>query len=158
MFPIKIKEILIIFAIFPFHFGFVCLNNVTALITQPYQLTASPNNVSNSFDISSFENFADEYNIEDISTNDSLNVLNSMNEDYGSNRKLTILVSQQNPFVIYSEKNNSCQPNGLDILILENFALKFDFDIEYLMINETLNEVFSSQKSTEEFFLNFPTS
>lgn len=58
------------------------------------------------------------------------------------NKKIRVMVSQYEPYVIF--KNNSYQPYGLDIAILDNFALKYNLTIEYIRMNVSLHQIFNS--------------
>lgn len=60
--------------------------------------------------------------------------------------KISIAVSERIPFVIL-KKNTT--PSGLDIAIIENFAQKFNLQIEYITLNSSLNLI-----STEKEYLN----
>lgn len=67
-----------------------------------------------------------------------------------SSRKITVMVSQSEPFAIF--KNENPKFKGLDTTIVENFGRKYHFQIEYIKANESLKEVFSSENRTEIFF------
>lgn len=60
---------------------------------------------------------------------------------------ITVMVSQSKPFAFY--ENHSLK--GLDVHIMENFANRFKLQIEYILTNETLNEVFSTNDRFEQF-------
>lgn len=66
--------------------------------------------------------------------------------------KITVLISEQDPFVIFSKRNQAIKPNGLDIFILDAFASKFNLKIEYIKIEKSLNLIFDSHVMTKKFF------
>lgn len=66
-------------------------------------------------------------------------------------RELKVMISQRIPFITY--QNQSSQPKGLDILILEHFAKTHNFQIEYVKSNESLHEVSKSNKRMNDFFI-----
>lgn len=61
-----------------------------------------------------------------------------------SNGKISVMLSERNPFVFFNENGT---PVGLDISIIENFAQKFHLRIDYIVINSSLNEIFSNEKN-----------
>lgn len=66
---------------------------------------------------------------------------------------ITVMVSSQvEPFVIY--KSNQQPLKGFDVNIVENFAIKHKLNINFIISNESLNEVFSSDdvKGISHFF------
>lgn len=60
-----------------------------------------------------------------------------------SNREITVALSEQKPFVIL---NRNETPKGLDVLIIENFAMKFNLRIKYFVINSSLNAALSDRE------------
>lgn len=69
-----------------------------------------------------------------------------------SPNKFTVLVSQTKPFAFY--ENHSLK--GLDIEIIRNFARKFNLQIKYVILNESLNVAFSTEKRFEDFTRSVP--
>lgn len=65
--------------------------------------------------------------------------------------KLTVMVSLANPFAIYDSRTQSLK--GLDVILVDNFAKKFNLLPDYVIANQSLNEAFSSDESTERFLL-----
>lgn len=56
--------------------------------------------------------------------------------------KIIVAFSERKPFVILNSKK---EPHGLDVIIIQNFAEKFSFDVKYVFVNESLNYVFSDE-------------
>ena len=56
-------------------------------------------------------------------------------------RKITVLVSQSKPFAFY--ENGAFK--GLDVNIVENFAKKFNLNVEYTVPHESLNKMFLAE-------------
>lgn len=52
--------------------------------------------------------------------------------------KITVALSERRPFVVFDEDGT---PKGLDVLLIENFARKFNFQIDYYIMDsfENLN-------------------
>lgn len=69
-------------------------------------------------------------------------------------RKIRVLVSQRSPFaVLQTDDPTSAQsPEGLDILILNEFAKKYGLEIEYSISDVSLHQVFSSDELAKKFF------
>lgn len=68
-------------------------------------------------------------------------------------QKIKVLVSQRSPFaVLPSDDTNSQNPEGLDILILNEFAKRYGLEIEYSISDVLLHQVFSSNELAEYFF------
>lgn len=65
----------------------------------------------------------------------------------GSNH-INVLISERNPFFIL-EKTGS--PRDLDVSIIENFAVKFNLQINYIFINSSLNSVVANEDHFNEF-------
>lgn len=63
--------------------------------------------------------------------------------------KISVAVSEQKPFVILDPNGGS--PKGLDVLIVENFAKKFNFKIDYYILNASLNYIFVDKKHLNRF-------
>lgn len=60
-----------------------------------------------------------------------------------NSREITVMVSNQaEPFVIY--ESNRKLLKGFDVEIMDNFAKKLRLTVKYIMVNESLNEIFSS--------------
>lgn len=62
--------------------------------------------------------------------------------------KITVALSERNPFVIL---NQNGAPKGLDILIIENFARKSNLQIDYFLVNMSLNYIFVDEDSFNAF-------
>lgn len=62
--------------------------------------------------------------------------------------KITVALSERNPFVIL---NQNGAPKGLDILIIENFARKLNLQIDYFLVNISLNYIFIDEDSFNAF-------
>lgn len=60
-------------------------------------------------------------------------------------QKITVALSERRPFVILDQNGT---PKGLDISIIENFAKKFHLQIDYIVINSSLNYVFANEESS----------
>lgn len=63
-------------------------------------------------------------------------------------RKITVMASQVHPYVFHDKQQSV---RGLDVDIIENFAKRFNFDIEYVIRNKSLKEVFSSEELFDKF-------
>lgn len=64
---------------------------------------------------------------------------------FETNTKITVTLSERKPFAFLNSKG---KPQGLDVLIIQNFAENCNLDEEYVFVNESLNYVFSD----EEYF------
>lgn len=64
-----------------------------------------------------------------------------------ASRKISVMLSKE--WQIEDRKNHALQ--RLDFQIIENFAKQFKFEIEYITVNETLNDVFSTEDGFVEF-------
>lgn len=62
-------------------------------------------------------------------------------------QKIKVMASHAIPYVIRGE--NSLR--GLDVDIVENFAKKHELEIEYVMANQSLQEIFNTQDMIESF-------
>lgn len=69
-------------------------------------------------------------------------------KNYKLNRIITVALSERIPFVIF-DRNGT--PNGLDILIIENFGRKFNLQIDYLVVNSSLNQVLMTKQDWSSF-------
>lgn len=63
--------------------------------------------------------------------------------------RINVMVSQAEPFVFID--NATQKLNGLDVKIIENFAKRVNLQVNYIITNESLNEVFSTEKSLMHF-------
>lgn len=63
--------------------------------------------------------------------------------------QLTVMASEIEPFVVYSP--NKSELIGLDVKIIENFAKRFKVKVKFIMTNESLLEIFSSDDRTAHF-------
>lgn len=62
-------------------------------------------------------------------------------------KKLTVVIPQADPLL---QTGNTSQ-HGISMTIIETFAKKINYNVEYLMINETLADVFNTEKSFRQF-------
>lgn len=62
--------------------------------------------------------------------------------------KITVAVSERKPFVVIDQ---SGKPKGLDVLIIEHFARKFNLHIDFIIVNASLNYIFASNKNFMEY-------
>lgn len=69
--------------------------------------------------------------------------------DVTSINQVTIMASPIEPFVVYNP--NQSKLIGLDVEIIENFAKKFNFEVKFIMTNESVLEIFSSDDRTIHF-------
>ena len=67
----------------------------------------------------------------------------------GSMKSIKVMVSQTEPFAYFDAKNQSLM--GLDVEIVNNFAKKFKLKVKYIVLNESLNELFTSENRIEPF-------
>lgn len=67
-----------------------------------------------------------------------------------SNLRLTVMVSERMPFVIFPKEHLSRKLGGLDISILDDFGKKYKIQVEYVQTDETISTV----QSIEEFLKN----
>lgn len=65
-----------------------------------------------------------------------------------STQKTTVLIPKAPPF--HSQRDMSALER-LDFKLIETFAKKFKLDIEYITTNETLNEIFGTERGYNEF-------
>lgn len=63
--------------------------------------------------------------------------------------QLTIMASTIKPFVVYHPNQSTLI--GLDVKIIENFAKRFNCEAKFIMTNESLLEIFSSNNRTIHF-------
>lgn len=61
--------------------------------------------------------------------------------------KLTVAFTEQKPFVILNQNGT---PSGLDVLIVQNFAKHFNFELKFLPINQSLSSIFSDGRHLED--------
>lgn len=73
-----------------------------------------------------------------------LSVADAFRNNPFENRTINVAVSEQKPFVSFYGNGI---PMGLDVLIIENFAKKFKFHVEYSIINSTLDLLLNGQFS-----------
>lgn len=59
------------------------------------------------------------------------------------NQKITVALSERKPFAMLDQNGT---PKGLDVLIVENFAQKFHLQIDYVVINSSLNYIFTNEE------------
>lgn len=68
--------------------------------------------------------------------------------DIPSDHKITVALSERKPFT-YLDQNGV--PKGLDILIIENFAKKFKFQLDFIIVNSSLNYIFTNEEYLRDF-------
>lgn len=66
-----------------------------------------------------------------------------------STKKINVLISKTDSFVENSIGKRALE--RLELKIIENFGIKFKKEIEYIVANETLNEIFSREDRSETF-------
>lgn len=66
---------------------------------------------------------------------------------------IRVMIFPHNPFVFFRKENKLSTPSGLDILILDNFAKRHGYQIEYVIEpNDSFNfNVFNSEELLEQF-------
>lgn len=69
--------------------------------------------------------------------------------DVASINQLKIMASPIEPFVIYNPNQSTLI--GLDVKIIENFAKRFNLETNFIITNESLLEIFSSDDRTTHF-------
>lgn len=62
-----------------------------------------------------------------------------------STKKINVMVSRNSPFFEFENENGA-----LERKIMDNFGEKIDSKINYVLANETLNEMFSSEDRFEK--------
>lgn len=62
--------------------------------------------------------------------------------------KIIVGFTKREPFVYTDQHGNR---NGLDIMIMENFARKHNLKLEYIEHNISLNEISNNKKAFEEY-------
>lgn len=63
-------------------------------------------------------------------------------------KRITIGYSKREPFVY---TNRVGELRGLDVMIMENFARKFNLKLEYIEHNISLNEISNDNEAFEEY-------
>lgn len=66
------------------------------------------------------------------------------------NLSITVALSERNLFMTFDPNGT---PKGLDVMLLENFARKFSLDIKYVIMNTSLNGVFTDKKDWSSFLI-----
>lgn len=61
---------------------------------------------------------------------------------------ITVALSERKPFVIL---DGNATPTGLDVLIIENFARKFNLKIKYIIMNTSMNDIFIKMENSTSF-------
>lgn len=67
-----------------------------------------------------------------------------------TNREIRVMISEHIPFGFFQENNIEVVPDGLDVLILENFAKKYGIRVEFIATNESLNTILHSEMITKD--------
>lgn len=57
-------------------------------------------------------------------------------------RKIKVSLSERRPFVVLGQNGKA---KGLDVIIIENFAAKYNLQLEYFHLNLSLNFVFANK-------------
>lgn len=73
---------------------------------------------------------------------------------HGSFDAITVMIFDRFPFIIHSNESDSLKYCGLDILLLENFAKKYNLRMNYVETNVSVSEVFTSEEHIKEFIEN----
>lgn len=55
-------------------------------------------------------------------------------------QKLTVALIERKPFITFDQNGS---PKGLDVLIIENFAIRFNMRINNVLFNSPVNDVFN---------------
>lgn len=67
-------------------------------------------------------------------------------------QKFRVMIFSHNPFVFYQEPDKPSTPSGLDISILDNFADRHGYQMEYVQPNDSITfNVFNSDKLFDDF-------
>lgn len=69
--------------------------------------------------------------------------------ELGTGHRISVAVSERNPFVVFDQ--NGGQSIGLDVSIVKNFAKKFGFEIDYTVLNASLNYIFANKENLKTF-------
>lgn len=67
-------------------------------------------------------------------------------------RKITVAIPTRNSIAVL---DRNAIPRGLDVLIVENFAQKFDLQIDYIVINSSLDRVLSNEYGCDALLLRY---
>lgn len=65
-----------------------------------------------------------------------------------ASKKISVVLSQRKPFVVIDQNG---PPKGLDVSIVENFANTFNLQINYLIVNMSMNYAFVNEDNFERF-------
>lgn len=68
----------------------------------------------------------------------------------GNVHTITVALSEQKPFVSFDENGS---PYGLDVSIIENFVKKLNLQANYVVINTSLNYIFSNEKTFNSYLV-----
>lgn len=63
-------------------------------------------------------------------------------------RSITVMMPQSDPFFVH--KNTSS--NDLDVKIINTFAERFGYEVKYIVTNETVSEIFATERAIERIF------
>lgn len=69
--------------------------------------------------------------------------------DLSEERPITVMIPQSDPFFVH--KNSSL--NDLDVKIIETFAEINKYDVKYVMVNETLSEIFATENTIDQIVM-----
>lgn len=61
---------------------------------------------------------------------------------------ISVGLSERKPFTYLNENGI---PKGLDVLIMDNFAKEFNFQLEFIIINSSLNYIFTNKENSDAF-------
>lgn len=75
----------------------------------------------------------------------SIQIANSLSFE---GRKITVAIAEQKPFTEFDEDG---VPKGLDVKIIENFAMKYHLQVDFVNINLSMNKMFASERISEAF-------
>lgn len=67
-----------------------------------------------------------------------------------SNRKITVVIPKQNPVALLDDNDIR---RGLDVLIIENFAQKFNLPINFKITKYSANYILSNQEGLNTLLL-----
>lgn len=62
-------------------------------------------------------------------------------------RKITVMASVSKPFIFHENKSLK----GMEIELINGFANKFELNVDYIVANESLKEVFNNVNRSNQF-------
>lgn len=75
----------------------------------------------------------------------SIQIVNLMSFEL---HKITVAISEQKPFTQFDE---DAVPRGLDVMIIEQFAMKHNLQVNYVIVNLSMNKIFASERFSKAF-------